>query len=95
MTIWYSFNNLVEHILPNKEDAFRVSEMILKNKQQLSEYKQMQGEIADKENQSLRFNDILDKRLIWVTAVEVVVIVGVFVAELMVLNRYLNSKEIV
>ena len=72
-----------------------VSQMLIKSRIQLEDYKQRQEELADLEKNSLRFNDVLDERLIWVTVLEVLLILLVFLAELIVLNKYLKYQEIV
>ena len=95
VTIWYAFHDLASAELPKKEDSMVVSQMLIKSRIQLEDYKQRQEELADLEKNSLRFNDVLDERLIWVTVLEVLLILLVFLAELIVLNKYLKYQEIV
>ena len=95
MTIWYSFQDFFEAQLPSKDESGQVADVILKAKAQLLDYKLRQAELGDKETEALAFNNRLDERLIWVTLIEVLVILVVFMAELAILSRYLKYKEIV
>ena len=94
MTIYFSFTTALDSTIPSKEDSLEITNMIMNSQNAMRQFRTRQQNMQQEETDHFIYNENLNQRLQILTMSEIIVIVVAFLVEILVLNRYLKSSDI-